>query len=508
MVGLRPSSWQRSARYSPAIPLPMINGRRAASVTPGNGSVLLKRARPCAPERPHDGGRDMRGSGIDWRTVVEVREDPALAALLARRLPPEGRPRSVSVTDLTGLRPAYWGALVRAVRAPEREERIAAGRALHRRIGSALSGYGLLEVRVRRGGVAGRIDLLADVPWELKTGSDLVPPGDLLEARPDQVEQLAMYAALTDRPSGRLVTFALEGGEVTGAQAVDARLADLDAVRAETFRRAERLRAAWRARSPEGLPRCRWFGRGCEFQAAEVCGCTGDEPVEPSELLRGVRPVEDRPDLAEEILARFRARSVREPTIARFRDLLYLRRTYYDRTVGPPPPSPQLPDPLGPADLYERLRESVESGPVGEVASLPTRSDEPEEEVAGFGGVPWMLRVTRAWERPTALGLVERYPQYALELGFRCVAAGQSTGRLVVGWERAVDERERVAAYDVHFSSPTVLARLWRDRVRALARAIADRSPGTLDPCPAWMPPTCPYVAECGCADAAGRSQR
>jgi hypothetical protein len=450
----------------------------------------------------------MSDSGGEWRATVEIKEDPALAAQLRRRLPPEGRPSSVSVTDLTGLRPAYWAALVRVERSTEREHRIAVGRALHRRIGAALGGLGPLEVRVRRNGIAGRIDLMAEVPLELKTGTELVSPVELLAARPDQVEQLAMYAALTDRSSGRLVTFGLDGDAVTRAQAVDVRLADLDSARAEIYRRAERLRAAWGARSPEGLPRCRWFGRGCEFEAAGACGCTGDEAIEPSGLLQGVEDVVDRPELAQDFLARFRARAAREPRIERFRDLLYPRRTYYDRVVGRPSDAAPLPDPLGPADLYDRLREAVESGPVGEVADLPTRSDEPEEEVAGLGGVPWMLRVTRGWERPSATDLLDRYPQYALELGFRCVASGHSTGRLVVGWERGTDDASRVAAYDIHFAAPTLLARQWRERARALERAVKDRSPATLEPCPAWMPPTCPYAAECGCADSTGRSQR
>jgi hypothetical protein len=445
--------------------------------------------------------------GDEWRGSVEVRDDPGLTDVLLRRLPPVGRPRSVSVTDLTGLRPAYWRALGRVPLAPEREGRLALGRALHRKIGLALAGYGPLEVRLRRNGIVGRIDLLGDVPVELKTGSDLVGAAELPTARPEQVEQLAMYAALADRDSGRLVTFVAEGEVVTEARAVDVRLTDAEAIRTEAVRRAARLREAWRSRSPDGLPRCRWFGRGCEFASARICSCSGSEPAEESELLRHVGAAEDRPALAEEILQRVRASRDRAPTIGRFRDLLYLRRAYFDRTRGVAPEEFPLRDPTGPADLYERIREAVESGPVGEVTNLPIRSDEPAEEVAGFGGLPWMLRVTRPWERPTAATLVERYPQYVLELAFRCVAAGQSTGRMVVGWERGSDDRSRVAAFEVHLTRPTVVARSWRERARTLERAVAARTPGELGACPGWMVANCPYVADCGCGDA-GRSQR
>lgn len=448
------------------------------------------------------------GDGSDWRAAVEVREDRELAEELRRRLPPEGAPPALSVTDLLAPRRAYWEAVAPVPVAPERVARMLLGRTLHRRLGFALDAAGPREVRLRRDGIAGRVDVLADVPVELKTGTVVVPPADLIGARPDQVEQLAIYASLLDRPAGRLIAAVVEGKAVAGIQAVDLELRDLAAIRSEAGRRRDRLRAAWTARSPDGLPRCPWFGRGCDFLEANVCGCTGTEPTEPSVILAEVNRVRDRPEVAEEIAARLERVPVVPPRVGRFRDLLYLRRTYFDRTMGSPPEERPPRDPNAPADLYERIRAGVESGPVGEVASLPPRSDEIEEEVAGFRGAPWIERVTRAWERPNPGTILERFPQYVLELGLRCVAVGAPSGRVFLGWDRASLGSERVLVFEVRLTSPTRFARLWRDRLHRLEGALAASAPRSLDPCPGWMPATCPYSAECGCADDAGRSQR
>ncbi len=53
-----------------------------------------------------------------------------------------------------------------------------------------------MEVRLRREGISCRIDLLSDVPVEIKTGTGSLP-ADLKVDRPEHVEQLAMYCALT-----------------------------------------------------------------------------------------------------------------------------------------------------------------------------------------------------------------------------------------------------------------------------------------------------------------------
>jgi hypothetical protein len=446
-----------------------------------------------------------------WQSAVSVREDVELARELLERLPPRTAFRAMSVTSLVSPRQAYWRAIGPPPPVdPERQLRLEVGRAFHRRLGVALSSEGALEVRVRRGGVVGRIDLLSDVPVEVKTSASSVGAGQLPDARPEQVEQLAMYCALTDRGSGRLLTFVTENDAVGPVQAVDIRFGEPATLRLEMQCRAEALRRSWVEHRASGLPPCRWFGRGCEFQEASVCDCTGQEPVSTSRLLAEVQQITERVDVSDRIASRLRGipRSPEPPTLERFRDLLYPRRTYFERTM-PAPVVPRPPsDPLEPPDLYGRITEAVESGPLGEVARLPSTLAEPEEEVGGFRGAPYLVRTSRRRDRATPTGLLDRNPQYALELGFRCVATGTASARLVLGQEYGEEGPGQLQAFEFHFAPSSVFARMWRERERLLASALRSRTPEALPPCPEWMYSGCPYRSECGCGGSGTRSQR
>jgi hypothetical protein len=446
----------------------------------------------------------------DWRTSVSVVEDVELANVLIARLPPANTPRSVSVTDLVAPRRAFWRAFSPVELTPERQERVAVGRSVHRRLGIALSREGALEVRARRGGIVGRIDLLSDVPVEVKSTASSVAPDQLREARPDQLEQLAMYCALSERRSGRLLTVTVADGRATAVQAVDVGLATPENVELEMRERAAAVRTAWAAQTPAGLPACRWFGRGCEFQEAGVCDCIGGEPDASPAILNEVRDVTERSEIAERLASRLKEipEPVEAPLVERFRDLLYPRRTYFERTVpedGPRPPPRSRVEPL---DLFGRLTWAVEAGPLGEVTRLPPRSDEPEEEVAGFRGSPFLVRTSRGAARAAPGSLLERQPQYALELGFRCLAAGVSSAHLVLGRERAAEDPSRVQAFRFEFRPTSAVARVWRERRRLLAAAFREKDPAPLPACPDWMVADCPYRSECACGAVGMRSQR
>jgi len=445
-----------------------------------------------------------------WRSAVSVREDIELAAVLTGRLPPASAPRAVSVTDLLAPRRAFWRA-ISSVRIPAaRQQRVDLGRSIHRRLGAVLSADGALEVRIRREGVVGRIDLLSDVPVEVKTSSSSVEPTRLADARPDQVEQLAMYCALAGRSVGRLLTIVVNGPPGIHTQAVDLRFGPPEALWREIRDRLDRLRRAWADRRATDLPACRWFGRGCEFQDAAVCDCAGTEPFPPLSALSDVRETSERAELSLRIDALLRElpESAPAPTVHRFRDLLYPRRAYFERTT--PEPAVELPPraPGEPPDLYARLSEAVESGPLGEVARLPPRSDEPEEEVGGFRGVPYLLRTSRARGPASVPALLDRQPQYALELGFRCAATGNATGRLILGREDAPSGRDLVQVFEFRFAPVSVFARRWRERARQLAASLVARAPQELPPCPEWMYLDCPYRPACACGSSGTRSQR
>jgi len=448
----------------------------------------------------------------DWSKGVTVREDAELGAELERRLAGVSGQKSLGVTDLITPRRAFWRLTSRAIPAPaERQARLDAGRRVHRVLGSVLASEGALEVRVRRGSLVGRIDVLTDRPIEVKTASFAVDPEKLMSDRPDHVEQLGMYCALAGRSTGRLITVAAHDTTVEELRTVDVQFRDLSAISAEMERRAGELRSGLADGRVEALPRCRWFDRGCEFQTERVCDCTGREPDPPSRVLAEVVSLEGRPEVDQELTPRLsnRLQSVEPPQIARFRDLIYPRRAYYERTSPPPSAEVAAPRETVPgSDLYGRLTEALESGTVGEVTRLPDRSEIPEEEVAGFRGTPYLLRTSRAWSAPRAEEVVDRFPQYALELGFRCATTGTRSGRVIVGFERAESPTERLKVFDLEFASVTVFARLLRERTARFQRALRDRSPGTLDRCPGWMYSDCPYRSECGCGTDPGRSQR
>jgi hypothetical protein len=450
--------------------------------------------------------------GPDWRSAVTVREDLELRKELSGRLARTSGERSLGVTDLLVPRHAFWRITTPPVPlSAERQARVDAGRWLHHVAGSVVAPDGLLEVRVRRAGVAGRIDALTDRPIELKTTSLALDPDELASDRPEQVEQLGMYCSLVDRSAGRLVTIVAHERTVQEVRTVDVRFRDLASITSEMERRAAELRSALADGKIDDLPRCRWFGRGCEFQSERVCDCTGGEPDPPSRLLEEVTSIERRPELDPALATRLSEElASRVPLpIKRFRDLVYPRRAYYVRTSPLPPSEEEPPPEAAPtSDLYRRLIEAVEGGPVGEVARLPYRSDAPEEEVAAFRGVPYLVRTSRVWSAPRPEEILGRYPQYALELGFRCVTTGTRTGRVLLGFERADSEEDRLRVFAFEFSPATVFARLFREGVARFERALRDRAPSLLDSCPPWMYDDCPYRAECGCGAAVGRSQR
>ncbi len=447
-----------------------------------------------------------------WAPSVHAEESSDLAAELEARLPPRGAPRSISVTELLGARRAFWRAQGPPLPPPppERAARMEEGRRLHTILGQVLGRLGALEVRVRGPGVHGRIDLLTDRPVEVKTTASELPRDDLLRSRPDHLDQLGLYCLLLGRSDGRLLYFRSGGDGATSGAAWDVAFRDLDGMRRAMLDRAEALRGALASGDPGSLPRCAWYGRGCELQTSGRCQCTGTEPGAPPLVDGHLDPVLPRPEVAESLAAAIaRAPVGGPPSIDRFRDLLYPRQAFFRRTVRPTAPAATEPPavPGEGSDLYRRANEALEAGPVGAVTRLPTQSEEPDEEVGGWDGVPYLLRTSRLRTRREAAAWVAAAPQYALELGFRAVATGTGTARLIVGYESLPETARRIQVVTFTFRPVTPFSRVWRARVEALAQAVRLDDPGSLPPCPAWMAARCDYRDVCGCGSPSGRVQ-
>jgi hypothetical protein len=443
-----------------------------------------------------------------WQGSVRVREDLDLAREITERLRPPGAARRTSVTDLLSLRPAYWRIAVGPPPiTPERELVLEGGRRLHRILGLVFAPTGQLEVRVHDDRVQGRVDVLGERPIEIKTSAYSPPSTNPVTERPDHADQVAMYAALLGVGAARLVYLQTNEDEVVGAATFDLEFDSMESIRTAMEERVRSLAAARAAESPAGLPRCPWYARGCEFRGAGVCDCTGEEPTGDAVTQDTGTRVTPRKDLTRRMEEAVRARLTvaRPAAIRRFRDLLYPRRAYFEST-SPGPAASVLPF-ESETDTYSRLVEALDTGPVGEATRLPTLADEPDEEVGGFRGAPILVRTSRSSQRHDPRTVVERSPQYALQLAFRCVATGTDRGRLVLGYEKE-DEGHRIQVLEYQFDPPRTFSRLWRGRTRRLEAARSRGEPNLLDACPAWMYEQCPYRDRCGCGASAGRSQR
>ncbi|HXY46648.1 MAG TPA: hypothetical protein VEK13_01965 [Thermoplasmata archaeon] len=449
-----------------------------------------------------------------WASSVVVRDDPILAAELSARWESASAEKGIAVTDLLGLRRAFWRRTTPPIPlSAERRSRLETGRRVHRALEALLAREGSIEVRVRRQGIVGRIDALTDRPIEVKSTTFAPDPADLIEDRPEYVEQLGWYCALTGCSAGRLITVLPGSKSGPELRTADVSFSDLGAWSREMERRAAQLRASIALGDPSALPRCRWYERGCEYRSGSVCGCVGTEPGDESYSGRDVARVTPRPEVDRALgpLLQESLKSARPSSVGRFRDLLYPRRAFYERkrAEGAEEAAQESAVSLGstPAAYY-RLVQAIEGGPAGEVARLVTRTDEPEEEVTAFRGVPYLARTSRTQTIPRADEILTRTPQYALELGFRCAVTGSSIGRAIVAYERSVDIHTAVRVFEYRFHPMSTFSRIWRNRLALLEQGTALGDATSLPACPKWMHADCPHRSECGCAADLERSQR
>ncbi len=434
--------------------------------------------------------------------TVNLVARPDIAEEIRGRIAPPGGTTPVYVTELVDVRYAYWRRVAPLPPSPERAERMEQGRSLHERMGRAVSAPEFLEVRVERDGIVGKIDLFEDRPTEIKTTERPLRLESLPADRPQFLEQLAMYCALVDRIDGRLVLLTVQESQGPLCTVGDVRFRDLAGIRVEMNERAVRFRQALTRGSPRELPRCRWFGRGCEFQEQAVCDCTGGEPPLGSLRALAMEEFRENPEESRRLSVRFAELPPEGGAASRFHALVYPRRAYFERT------QPLIPERVAPgasaagrpsSDWRRGFRDAVRAGPVGESTRQIARPGFPPEMVECFRGLPVLARGTRARWAPPPERMPRDQPQYFLELGLRAAAVGESQAYLVLGYESADRPDERVRVYEVHFGDPN-LFRAWAEsRERALADALAHGTPFSLPACPAWMFASCPYRSDCRC---------
>lgn len=438
-----------------------------------------------------------------WSSTIRIAPDEALRRTLLERHSFGPRSRSIWVTDLLDLRSAYWRRTAPVEPTAERRAVLEAGKELHVQIGHLLAPARYREVRRQRDGIVAQVDLLEDRPTEIKTTGTAPTGNPESDLRPSYVEQLGMYAALTDHTDGRLVIVSRSEDSPATSAVYDVSFPSLAPIGEEMVRRAGLLRKALEQGDPRDLPACRWRGRGCEYEAAGACRCVGTE----ADAGFRIRDLADPPRLDVESADRLDAaladaqRST-PPRVRKFRDLVYPRRCYFERRDSPALADPSPARTSAPDDLWRRLSELLELGEGSEVTREPVPSGVPLESVPCYRGEPYLIKVSRARDPIGPDEMVRAQPQYFLDLGLRCAALGVPSGSIILGYERASPWSEKIRTYRVTFDPLSTWDELRQRRAAAIDEAALRGEPGTLPGCPGWMYSSCAYRAVCDCGGA------
>ena len=434
--------------------------------------------------------------------LVRIGNAAALEADLRAELARPSSDRAVTVTELVDPRTGYFRRRTAVAPDAERESIRRRGRRWHELVGPLIAAPEHCEVRLRRDNIVGQLDGLTDWVIEIKSTERTPDLGRLVEDRPGYVLQLALYCALATRTRGRLVLLQPPGPERdAGVVVADLTFDSLDALWAAAQERAEMLRTAERSGSAGALPRCAWRGRGCEYELANVCDCTGLEPPDPLPALalpvRTERNLGEASRLAAALLAAERA-----PIGDRFRTLtepLYPRRAFFDRQRGTTESGVRARPGGDPRDakLYREILTSLEGERIGGEQQLV-------RDVTGAGrllcieGDPVLLKLYRS-DRPTpAEQIARRQIHYRAELAVRAVALDRGHAWLVVGFPRLPPSSPPAQVLGAEID--LVAARAWlSSRSRELADALEQDDPRRVEACPTWMYDDCPYRVDCGC---------
>lgn len=418
------------------------------------------------------------------RTVKEE-----LTAIISRR----SARRRISVTDLLNPRQAFFDRTHPEIQpSAERRQAMLAGAGFHETFGRAISTEEFVEQLVEWQEIVGKIDIFEQIPIELKTTGAL--PTDVLAWRAGNVEQLGMYCVMVERPDGLLLYYRrAEFGRPAALQVYQLEFRDLPGIGAEMVRRRDLLRDALRTGTPDGLPRCEWFGRNCDYQG--FCGCALAEPFE-----RMVGPqtigLAERPDLARRLMEG--ASDTPAGGDIRFWELVFPRKTALRRSSGaaePETPEERMAS-LERRGFDEALNDAVWFGFPGEVRRVRLPLEGIWASILLFRGIPTVLRTNkREKEWVDRKRLAEVFPHFLDRLAFECALAGSERGRLIVYY--AAMPEDKFMVYDLWFRNlPAIRAEMER-RLRLLREGAP---PDQLPACqPSWLFKYCEFAPGCGC---------
>jgi hypothetical protein len=187
-------------------------------------------------------------------------------------------------------------------------------------------------------------------------------------------------------------------------------------------------------------------------------------------------------------------------SFARFRELAYPRRAFFDER-GDPAAASDPPKIATPGDeTWSALQAVLEGGPPGEFEFRHADSGEPAEAIAFFRTEPCLVKSTRSLRPVPAERVATDRPHYVLELALRCAAVRATSGYVFTGLERVPSDGPWIHTQRIHFGSEPALRSLLERRATALTSSRTNGSPENLPSCPRWMFDGCPHREVCGCA--------
>jgi len=428
--------------------------------------------------------------GIDANRTLKDELTAAIRSQSARR--------RIAVTDLVNPRQAFFRWTRTDIRpSASRTQFMLAGTGFHDLFGRAVSTEEFTEQFVEYEGVVGKIDIYEHVPVELKTTATL--PETPADARPSHIDQLGMYCTMTDLPQGRLLVYRREQFGRQGAfRAFRIEFTAPDLIRAEMLRRRDLFRDALDRGDPAALPQCEWFGRNCDYAA--ICHCDLAPP--PARVVPPDGYRIDRDAMLEGTLLRQLSAPAPHPRGYRLNDLVFPRKSAYERQT---PPEEEEPDNVVEARLRDleragfrgTLYKALRFGIPGAFRNQPVRLRSLSDRVGMFREAPTLLRVTKFREMVERGYLPQAFGHYFDRLAFECALSGHERGRLVLYYELL---GEKFMVYEIGFKD---LPAIQAEADRRLVLLESNAPPAELPPCPSWMFRLCRFKDRCGCGDAA-----
>lgn len=373
--------------------------------------------------------------------------------------------------------------------------------------GFAVAEAGVDGAQVHLAGVRGRVDFrVGHAIYELKTTQlELNTPSEVLSHSPQDLEQLVLYALMTNREG--------EEHELVYYHPLLGRRFRVFTVKivsggpiAQHFRaRMATMARALEASDPTELGQCRYYNTGCDYRIRNLCGCGSLPVLDIDEIVSNVNVVRN------EVLES-RLESIREGTTTTVRSRIRLWDLFSPRQAFRALTDPSEMREFVRTDDYERRRwyerrigASRLAGPFEEI-SLPVGESEPlvvgrnatvriEETIDGgvrTTFVPYLVRLAGRAGLPPPDRLSEAWKG---QLGARCALRGNRIGMLIVV---NTEHQHQTACYRIQFSDLEGITSRLRTRSSLLSQAIALSDYDILPRCPAWLQTLCDI--ECLCS--------